>query len=192
GAVKGIDAATTTFRDTYAAMPGDMLNAGARLANCTGSCIVAAGANVGNTRIDGNVEATPQGNAEMIAMWQQLSAADLIAGIDPAQQNAFGGFWPSAPIGGGFHAAFDNTGTLGSNASSRAGHYLILTAQAGAAPAGTALTALQAARIDRKLDDGVSNTGTVFDDAGCVSATAGVYDEANGNANCDLFVRFQN
>ena len=32
--VKGIDAATTTFRDTYAAMPGDMTNAGTRLPNC--------------------------------------------------------------------------------------------------------------------------------------------------------------
>ena len=34
--VKGIDAATTTFRDTYAAMPGDLTNASTRLPNLHG------------------------------------------------------------------------------------------------------------------------------------------------------------
>ena len=189
-ATKGIDAATTTFRDTYAAMPGDMANAGARLPNCAGACVVGAGAGLGNSRVDGDVTAAP--TAEMIAFWQQLSAADLISGIDTNQGNAFGGNFPAAPVGGGFHAAFDNSAGLGTNANSRAGHYLVLHDNAGGAPAGTAISALQGARIDRKLDDGVSNTGTVFENGGGCGDANGVYQEANGNARCDLFIRFQN
>jgi prepilin-type N-terminal cleavage/methylation domain-containing protein len=40
---KAIDAAISTFRDTYAALPGDIQNAGAKLPNCAGPCIAVLG-----------------------------------------------------------------------------------------------------------------------------------------------------
>ncbi|HIL28602.1 MAG TPA: prepilin-type N-terminal cleavage/methylation domain-containing protein, partial [Micavibrio sp.] len=36
--IKGIDAATSTFNDTYNAFPGDMSNALTRLPNCAAPC----------------------------------------------------------------------------------------------------------------------------------------------------------
>lgn len=200
-AVKGIDAATTTFRDTFAAMPGDITNPDERLPNCAAGSNCAAPGN-GNSRVEatGGGSITAGSSNEMDTFWLHLAAADLITGIDPSLGNAFGGNYPSAPIGGGFFAGYDNTaGGLGANAGSRAGHYLILNDNPGGAPAGTALSALQAARLDRKLDDGVPDTGTVFSgNAGdtCLVASAGglgnVYNEPNGNATCDLYIRFQN
>ncbi|MCB9995975.1 MAG: prepilin-type N-terminal cleavage/methylation domain-containing protein [Rhodospirillales bacterium] len=191
-AVKSIDAATTTFRDTYAALPGDITNPAARLPNCVGVC---NNPGDGNTRIDTDaVDAGMTANGENHVFWSHLAAADLITGIDPNLGVAFGGDYPSAPIAGGFHAGFDSTGVLGENPQSRTGHYLVLHDNAGGAPAGTALSALQAARIDRKLDDGAPTSGTVFESvAGCDDGGApAVYDEANGGAVCDLFLRFQN
>ena len=194
--IKGIDAATTTFRDTYAAMPGDITNPGTRLPNClAGTTCNTAGD--GNSRVEpalntNGIAAAPA--TEMTTFFAHLSAADLVTGIDAdaTNPNVFGGRYPSAPIAGGFHAAYDNSGALGSNAASRPGHYLALHNVPGGAPNGSALSATQAARLDRKLDDGVANTGTVFDDGGCDTAADGVYDESVGTAVCDLFIRFQN
>lgn len=186
-AVKGIDAATTTFRDTYAALPGDITTPGTRLPNCTttGGCDTAGD---GDSRVDGDVTTTPAG--EMTTFWVHLAAADLITGIDATGGNAWGELYPAAPVAGGFHVAYDDTGSLGSNASARRGHYLLLNNTPGGTPTGDALSATQAARLDRKLDDGVPTAGTVFDSGNC-DAT-GVYDEANSAAACDLFIRFQN
>ncbi|MCB9991588.1 MAG: hypothetical protein H6867_09525 [Rhodospirillales bacterium] len=123
-----------------------------------------------------------------------MAAADLITGIDPNLGVAFGGDYPSAPIAGGFHAGFDSTGVLGKTLNPEQVIIFVLHDNAGGAPDGTALSALQAARIDRKLDDGAPTSGTVFESvAGCDDGGApAVYDEANGGAVCDLFLRFQN
>lgn len=190
-AVKGVDAATTTFRDTYAALPGDITNATARLPNC--AAVPCNNAGNGDSRIgaDGDIIIAPTN--EMAGFWSQLSAADLLTGINPTiatPTTTWGGYYPSAPITGGFHAAFNN-GALGTNAGARAGHYLVLHNRPGAAPGGTALTPLQAARIDRKMDDGSPGTGTVFPSvAACILGT--VYNEASSTVTCDLFLRFQN
>ena len=199
-ATKGIDAATTTFRDTYNALPGDMINANVRLANCAAAPCVPGAVN-GNGRVDSNAIGAAPTN-ENIAFWAQLGAADLMAGIDPiagAGGNAWGANFPSSPVGGGFHMAYDAGGAaLGGNPNARRGHYLILNNAPGVAPTGDALTALQAARIDRKLDDGDPTAGTVFPTnagvggaASCISG-AGLYDESIANTTCDLFIRFQN
>ena len=49
---KAIEAATTTFRDTYNALPGDMTTPNTKLPNCAATCLaMLAGAN-GDGRID--------------------------------------------------------------------------------------------------------------------------------------------
>jgi hypothetical protein len=188
-AVKGIDAAATTFRDTYAAMPGDITNPVQTLPNCAAAPCSNAGN--GDSRVNTNSpDALPAG--ENIAFWVHLSAADLISGVNPALGNAFGGFFPAAPISGGFFIGYDNSGSLGEAAVSRAGHYLVISSNAVGGPDGLAMSAQQAARLDRKLDDGVANNGTVFaGDAWCHDG-AGVYAESNGAALCDLYLRIQN
>jgi len=191
-AVKGIDAAATTFRDSFAALPGDISNPATRLTNCGAAPCSNAGD--GNSRVDDDTpDVAMTANGENEAFFVHLGAADLISGIDINLGTQWGGFYPSAPILGGFHVGFDNSGALGSSASSRAGHYLVLTDVPGAAPGGTALSANQAARIDRKLDDGVPDTGTVFEEpGGAACLNAGEYDESNAAATCDLYIRFQN
>lgn len=195
-AIKGIDAATTTFRDTYAALPGDMTNATNRLPNCTAAPCVITAATLGNGRVDGTITGTPSATGEMAAFWTQLSAADLLTGINPAAASAttsWGGYYPKAPIAGGFHASFSAATTLGANTNARAGHYLVLNNNPGGTPNGTALSALQAARLDRKLDDGSANTGTVFPLNGTTPCnTNATYNENTAAASCDLFIRFQN
>jgi prepilin-type N-terminal cleavage/methylation domain-containing protein len=186
--IKGIDAALSTFRDQYDAVPGDMSNPSTRLPNCTATPCSTAGN--GDGRIAGPVTGTP--TTEMSRVWIHLSAGDLITGIDPGMTNAttsWGGYYPAAEIAGGYHLGFSTAATLGSNNNPRAGHYLVLNVTPGAQPNGTALTATQGARIDRKLDDGAPNTGSVFSTTNCNNS--GAYNEALASATCDLFIRVQ-
>lgn len=204
--VKGIDAATTTFRDMFAAIAGDMATAGTRLPNCVGGCAPATVVGVtGNGQINSPFNAAPA--VEGVAFWWQLMAADLLSGVDPARGPVFGGQFPSARIGGGFHAGFVAGGAIaavpGVMAATppnniRAGHYLLLhtTANAAASAASVSfLTPNQAFRVDSKLDDGVPMSGSVLaaGQAACVSGAAGnPYNEAVAAANCGLYIRFQN
>ncbi len=192
--VKGIDAATTTFRDMFDGLPGDIN--GNRIAGC--AAIVGCDppvANRGNGRIDSGFAAAP--TAEGDAYWLQLNAADLITGIDPNGGPIWGGQYPAAKMGGGFHVGF-LTGLaappalLGATLPT-AGHYLALhNAPAGAVAAGTAgLTPNQAFRIDRKMDDGVPTTGTIrgMGAAACGAATG--YAEDQPSQSCGLYIRIQ-
>jgi len=198
--IKGFDAATTTFRDMFASMPGDIVNPGARLPNCTAAPCNAAGN--GDSRVNGNFGAVPAG--EMISFWAHLNSADLVSGVDPTLGAVWGGQFPAARIGGGFHVAYflggatlpNPSGQVGANV--RAGHYLALhnTPNGGVAATGF-LDANQAFRIDSKIDDGVPGSGSVL--AGGVPAGANgcalnatTYNEALVAATCNLYVRFQN
>jgi prepilin-type N-terminal cleavage/methylation domain-containing protein len=194
--IKGIDAATTTFRDMYDALPGDMARAGARLPACAGACVVAAGPLLGNRRVDSAFTGAP--GAEGTAFWLQLNAADLLTGINPANGNVWGGNFPEAEIGGGFHVGFfPGVGNLASQVGAvgnpRAGHYLALHATpAGAVAATGFLNPNQAFRIDSKLDDGVPGTGSVLAAGAATCVAAAVYNEAVPAASCNVYTRFQN
>lgn len=193
--VKGIDAATTTFKDKYDALPGDMLAPGGRLANCT----VAACNTPGNG--DGRLPTVAAGvgtaaiaaGTENARFFVQLAVADLIGGISNNGTAAWGDIYPSAKIAGGFRPIYSAGGVLGSNGAAASGHYLTLVLAPAADGGNTALTANQAARIDNKLDDSQPITGSVFvaaQGAGC--SVAGIYDEDQAGTACDLLVRFQN
>jgi prepilin-type N-terminal cleavage/methylation domain-containing protein len=200
--VKGLDAATSTFRDMYNAMPGDMNNPNVRLPNCNGTCATAGN---GNARVDtlGLGAATTSGS-ENRAFFTHLSAADLISGVSPNPQGVvdFGDDLPSTKIGAsGFVVGFSGNGTgvglIGP--AMRGGHYLGISANGassmGVANGQGALTASQAARIDRKLDDGMPNTGVVraSGSGACTNGAAvtSVYSEAQDQQNCNLYIRIQ-
>ncbi len=190
GQVKAIDAASTAFRDKYDAFPGDMQNPATRLSNCTAAPCSAGGD--GNSKLDSNrPNAAPAGENQVFFV--HLAAADLLStvSINGTPAGSWGGLYPKANVGGGFQAAHNALAALGNNTASATGHYLALVSTAGTAPqaaaANTTLTNLQAARIDRKLDDGSSTAGSVFGNRAACD-----YNEITSGTQCDLYIRFQN
>lgn len=199
--IKGLDGAVSTFREAYNAFPGDMNNAATagaitgRIVGCTAAPCTNGN---GNGRLDSGVGAAPSLTEESVWFFNHLRAADMISGLDGSNTLAFGRAIPLASIGGGFSAG--HTGGTGgvvgfTTTNMRSGHYIVLQGSAtGAVTANPILTGNQAARIDRKLDDGVSITGTVHGvgatATGCASA-AGAYAEATAGALCNIGVRIQ-
>lgn len=212
--VKAIDAATTSFRDQYNAVPGDLAaaTATARIPNCNAAnnCAIAG---VGNG--DGRVGtasitfgAAPAG--EQLQYWGQLSAARLITGVNPALGLVWGGYAPASKItGGGFDIGWYAGGSTLSGLEANpaagnapAGEYLALhgtaAAVVGGAAADTFLTVNQAARVDTKLDDGAPNAGTVwaastaFNVCASTPIATAVYNESTTGTLCALFIKFQN
>ncbi len=119
--VKSYEAAVTTFRDTFNAMPGDMANAITRLPNCAGTCAPTA-ATAGN-QVVGAPDMAGSGNGVTVAaalpaavggettlFWVHMLLADLIGGTtDQAVRlggtggaSVWGETHPAAKIGGGF------------------------------------------------------------------------------------------
>lgn len=182
--VKAIEAATTTFRDTYGAMPGDMSNGEVRIAGCTNACrnvlatagdgaIGAVGWDLSVTQSATIPVAGPLGNVaqETVLFWAELSLGGLLSGVTLDGINnpvaaSFGGSHPAARIGGGFVVG---------NAGTPAGAALTLTTLSGTVvemltapsviPNITASNGLFdpsiAAQMDRKVDDGLPLTGAV-------------------------------
>ncbi len=174
---KALDAATGTFRDIYAAFPGDMAAADTRLAGV-------AAANSGDGNLQLNSAPFAAAGTEVAFFFEHLEAADLLAGVNAASY--LDGDIQATEM----RAGFTNGGALGQTATARRGHYITIV-PAGA-DGGAILTPLQAARIDRKVDDGVPTTGSAFTDvAGCTDAGTGEYDEENPAATCSIAVRIQ-
>lgn len=185
--VEAFNAATTTFRDIYDGMPGDLANAIVRVPNCgDGNCVNGGGNGFVDDVAPG---AAMTDDSENEQYWVHLHFADLLGGIDP-----LGTIYPDAEVDGSFTMGYHGGGVLGANDGAFRGHYATIVAAPGAAAAGNVITASQAARLDRKLDDGISNTGSVFTDGtandGC-GDDAGVYLEGDQGNTCDLFFRVQ-
>ncbi len=190
--IKGIDAAVSTFRDKYAALPGDMSVPENRLRDCTTSPCNVDGDR--NGRIGGTQMGTaPAITAEGSVAFTHLAAADLISGVQITNvTQAFGSSLPEAKIGGGFWLGFTATGAATGVTGMRPGHYLVFhglpNSNVGAAAAG--ITATQSSQVDIKMDDGVPTSGDVQGTGtGCVSSNA--YAEATTTANCSLYIRVQ-
>ncbi len=201
--IKGIDGATSTFRDMYAALPGDVTTPTTRIPNCNAApCSTAA--NAGNG--DGNVGAVTTFNAapatEQLVFFAQLALADLLTGVNPvANTLTWGGDFPAAKINGGFHVgtaagnAQLNSSTAIAAGAVRGGLYLALhNTPAGAVAAGGTLSTNEAARIDVKVDDGIPSSGSVFP-AGAVGAAGcsngNLYNESLQGSLCNLYIRIQ-
>lgn len=206
--IKAIEAALTTFRDSYDAVPGDIASPRTRLPNCT-----ASPCNIASTTSNNRITQTPAAAAgspataanENTRFWTHLAAADLIGGLDYTSVTlTWGAAVPAAEIGGGFTVGYAGVigDLVGSGAATiNSGHYLALKNNAATAVAAdntnAALRPTQAARIDRKLDDGVADAGSVLA-AGGEGATAGThcfngaaYNENDGASICKLYARIQ-
>src|SRR5271154_6440841 len=159
---KAIDASISTFRDTYAALPGDMLAAATKLPNCLAAPCTSAVAN-GDGKLGNLPSATPIGT-EGEAFFPQLNAANLLTGIVPsaaAAGNIFGGNYPAAKINGNGFQPASSLGVLGDfpliigATVPNAGLYMTLTSTVGAPGALTlGLKPDEALRLDTKIDYG--------------------------------------
>ena len=208
---KAIESGISTFRDKYAGLPGDLANPLVRLPVVAGSLIATAPTvgTLGNGAIENtgavlNPGLTVNGVAEAGQAFQQMAAAGMIGGVNPAatavgidQTN------PATPIAGawvmGTTAGVATTGMI-FNTGLAQGVYIASSPAVGAnVPATDAgvFTPIQASAIDRKLDDGQPNSGNVRATgiggaaANCASTNTavGLYNEINGAAACGLYVK---
>ncbi len=192
---KAYDGATTTFRDSYSAIPGDIANPGARLANCVAAPCNTAGNGdglVGNpVPITGNVAGA---GTENVRFWTHLASARLISGTNPTSTIvAAGEMLPIAKIAGVFHVIQINSPAV-APAPPISGLFLNLRNGAGGTlaegPGLAAVSPNRAAQFDRKLDDGLPRTGDVIGlgDANCTGVN---YTESVEQRNCNLLIRIQ-
>jgi prepilin-type N-terminal cleavage/methylation domain-containing protein len=193
--IKALEAAVTTFRDKYSVLPGDITNPATRLPNCT-----AAPCNIpgnGDGRInDAGLGVAPGNTDEEAVAFAHLAAAGLLAGLQPTTNVvAFAQMLPEAKVGGGFWLGNTTTGAASGGIAANTlprGHYLVLNGTvANVGVATGALRPTQAAQIDRIIDDGAPNSGTVRV-IGTDCAVAGAYNEANDTAACAMYIRIQN
>ncbi len=184
--VKGFDAAINTFRDTYAGYPGDLLLATTRIPNCGATCANGDGnGQIGASGVGGGAPA-----GENLNMWIHLNRAGMASSGGANATAQYGQALPQSAFGtGGYRVYYWQGGALfGSN--STAGHWLTLTRDPGANTG--FLTASQSARMDRKMDDGVADSGSVKAIAAANCHAAGVYAEATNPAGCALAISMSN
>lgn len=190
--VRAFEAAVTTFKDKYDALPGDMSNAAVRipgcqaLAACNPAAATAGNSAVGNTTwttAGGNwaTQSGPAGaaallptvNGETVLFWVHLSASDLLSGVTTralaGAEAQWGETHPSAKIGGGFIAGWgigNRPPGAPAGITGPSGLVIALTNSPVAAMGFVAgvqpLLPTHAAQIDRKIDDGLSRGGHVM------------------------------
>ncbi len=200
--MEAISGAINTFKQNYGSYPGDMANAVNRLSNCAAPC---ADGN-GDSDIELAVGAAGALGDEANNVFLHMSAADLITNMDGTNVYAFGQALPLAAIGGGYKMGQVGGAGIGNPvgftaADFRSGKYLLVVAApnvaANAAGAGV-LTPTQGGRIDRTLDDGTPNSGSVIASTNCQAAATGggtgqEYDQnAANNVECVVAFRMPN
>jgi prepilin-type N-terminal cleavage/methylation domain-containing protein len=217
--LKSVDTAMLTFQDSYGSLPGDLVNAGARLPNCAAAQCNTAIATQGNGVIDGSPIAAlaTVSAAEGGLAFQQLSAAGLLGNIT-SSNTVSAQSTLSFDIGGGSNISGLRVGRVAAPATTfntvatanaatlggvRGGTYQLLADPTHVgdytSTAGLSLAPSGAARIDTKLDDGLPNTGNIIA-IGAASATAcaagadtaaanNVYNSALTAPLCGLLIR---
>lgn len=194
--VKAIEGAAYTFQDTYGGVPGDILNAAARLPSCVAArgCVPTRGAdaaavtaNLGNGIINNTilenleVDAAPAATAtsEGTAFFNQLFAANLIGGLTTSGTGTDGGEGLnqtalSSAVDSAANWRIGSSGTTDINGAGGTtdnnAHYLALTSVG-------ITTAIIAAG-----DAGASN----IDGAGILAKTAGALDSKIDDGNPSL------
>ncbi len=205
--VKGFDTAINTFRDSFAGYPGDLRTPDTRIQGCGAIGIGCDGTGNGDGRIGPDAvlgvtavsaAANNGGAGENKAAWSQMEAAAVISAVDSADNTlTYGTGLPQSAFGnGGYRISYHGGGAINAGAVGAAGHYL----QLGLSPTlainaanSEFMTASQAARIDRKMDNGVPGTGSIREVGAAGTCQAGgVYDEATNLATCALVIGLSN
>lgn len=192
--VQSYQSAVIIFRDSFDYLPGDFARAQFVLPNCSiaTSCYNGNGDSFIGTDAFYYAAVDSISTSENAQFWMHLMRADMISGIDggsPASPQ-FGRTHPAAPLNGGFHVRF-STLALGNSIMLRG------TADGTWSFNGPkALSPKNAALIDRKMDDGMALTGSVYGysfglSTGCGYNSTGTqgpagYDERMLAEMCDM------
>lgn len=203
--IKSFSAALTTFRDTFNAIPGDMSRAQVRLPHCNAELCPALPEN-GNGRIgDSTAKKIELFKDERHLFWIQLANSDLIGGIDNTlnAQRAWGSAFPSSQLGGGFQVYHGDGGPFlasTENTPKAQGLYVLLSNSLNgdlSEDDAHFLTPVQAAQLDRRMDDGQPLTGSIIavGDPACLEKRNGVLqynEESTSDKKClSLYIRLQ-
>lgn len=216
--IKAVESGISGFRDKYAAVPGDITTPDKRIPGCTSALCILTAANSGDGQISVGAGAANtfdpgvviSATSESAASFVQLAAAGFVGGVSGgAATISAGKSNPTAPLPGVWVLATSTgaagTGLVGATTAAatvlQSGVYMALSPLLTAAiPTATGtLVPVQAAAIDRKVDDGNPNTGTVRATGTGGAATAGncsdktditgVYNEALGSTECGLYAK---
>ncbi len=132
-AVRSVDAAIMTFRDSYASFPGDMpLNvANARVPNCTVAPVCIGGSGDGRITNPGGVAILPGANGnvgEPLAFWQHLTKSQMIVNttiLTAATAN------PPTSLGGFMSVGYHPGGMMNmTGGQASPGHFIVLAERA--------------------------------------------------------------
>lgn len=192
--LESMGAAVNGFSETYGGpLPGDMATAAAKLLNCN---TTACNNGNGDGDLDAQIGEAPALSTEGTYFFNHLRSGNYISGFDgdPAGGVSFAATHPTLPIGGGLTVGATINGVAGDFTATefRAGIYIIATGSTAAVAAGTgALSAAQSANIDRRLDDGAPNAGSLIaqtDTGGATSCRSAVdaYNESVPAATCSV------
>ncbi len=216
--IKAVESGISGFRDKYASVPGDVVGPTGRIPGCTSALCVLTNTNSGDGQISVAAGATNTFNpgvaiadtSESAASFVQLAAAGFIGGVSGgAAAIVAGSSNPNSPLVGSWVLATSTgaagTGLVGATTTAatvlQTGAYLALTPSLAAnIPADKGpWTPVQASSVDRKVDDGNPNTGTVratgkggATSAGNCASTVdidGAYNEALGSAECGIYAK---
>lgn len=174
--IDGTKAAFFGFQDRYRALPGDFNLAATQVPNATQ-----------NGNGDGQILGT-----ESIALWDHLSHAGFINGTYVFNAVESDATTPRNPYGAFMQVIFDAVyqGTVATPATAR--HNL---------KTGPNIPVDILAEIDRKIDDGNAQTGTMRFSAyaaggvapvagNCFAAATGLWSSGNGQTNCGAAILF--
>ena len=187
-------AAINTFMDSYSARPGDLATASTRLPGCeTGNSNSCRNGN-GNGIIGAPVSTWDVGDqsiaSENTQFWKHLAMAHLVSGVNPSASILdWGMSHPAAPLPGGY-AMITTVGGGVANITSGSLVMQLRTDINTSVETNPAMSPKQAAYIDRKMDDGIPQTGDVQSrgagNGADVAECEEVYDESREDARCGV------
>jgi hypothetical protein len=140
--LKAIEHAVNSFYNAYQTFPGDLVEPSKLIPECE---TLKCPAGNGNSIMD-----EPDG------FWLQLHASKLLSDVITSE-NALGGY--IMPF---YHEDKKALPLVNKGSNLSGGHYLVLLKNNKMDTQAFFLTAQHAGQIDRKLDDGVADTGTVI------------------------------
>ncbi|MDB5478090.1 MAG: hypothetical protein JWM96_585 [Alphaproteobacteria bacterium] len=161
--------AINTFRDAYAALPGDLSQALNRIPGCaTNGCTNGNGNGLIGAPILFWQLSDQSIPGESTQFWKHLALTHIISGVNPsANALSFGISHPSAPLGGGFSVVTsvkdpnDPTGSMTTGSIVLRLHGDLVGGPGTVIEDNPVVSPKQAAQLDRKMDDGMPGTGDV-------------------------------
>ncbi len=205
--LNGSQVAFNKFIEIYRAYPGDMSSATTKVKGCNAANFCADGngdktihnGNSFSYAMDGAGPTTTNTSAEMWLFWKHLALSEIIVGVDASDNGTEDGV-PVAEIGGVLLAGTSTGGTnCGTGPNFKLGVWIaVVTSRVEPCWSSNTFAAKPISIIDRKIDDGMPNSGGfraggTTPNASCIVTfnSQDIYNLADESAVCSgsFFVR---